>query len=68
MSAKPKTVTLAIRVQPELKKELQKKADYNNETLSQAIRYLLILGIEHLELINEAYDNARKTIKERETR
>lgn len=68
MSAKPKTVTLAIRVKPELKKELQKKADYNDETLSQAIRHLLILGIEHLELINEAYDNARKTIKERETR
>ncbi|NHB67962.1 hypothetical protein [Perlabentimonas gracilis] len=68
MSAKPKTVTLAIRVQPEVKRELQKKADSRNETLSQAIRYLLILGIEHLELINEAYDNARKAIKERDVK
>jgi predicted DNA-binding protein len=65
MSKKRKTKIIALRVPPEVKRELQKKADSRNETLSQAIRYLLILGVEHLEILNEAHDRARQTIKEK---
>lgn len=46
---KPKTEFLKARITPELKKDIYKRAERNERTLSGEIAYLLKLGIERTE-------------------
>lgn len=66
MSKKRKSESIGVRVPPEVKENLQKGADSRNETLSQTIRMILILGVDQMILMQEAYDRARQTVREKE--